>query len=181
MICNTVKYTFQPRVWLGLNIDNNEWSDIEPLKDYRESISYDPNGNILTYDRNGSPSIPGKEEKMDELTYIYYASKNQLRQVTDNPAFSGYYTEDIDNQANPDNYTYDAIGNLKTDHAEGIDNIEWTVYGKIAGIIKDEDKNPATTTDKTSILYTYDASGNRISKTVTPSSGNAVNSIVLKG
>src|SRR5690606_37285811 len=47
------------QVYKGLNIANNEWSDIEPLKDYREYISYDPNGNILTYDRNGSPSIPG--------------------------------------------------------------------------------------------------------------------------
>jgi YD repeat-containing protein len=70
------------------------------------------------------------------------------------------------------NYTYDAIGNLKTDISEGITNISWSVYGKILQINK---------ADGTVIKYTYDAGGNRISKTangkstwyVRDASGNA--------
>jgi YD repeat-containing protein len=135
------------------------------LDDYKETITYDPNGNIFTYMRNGSPSIPGKLPQMDDLNYNYIAGKNQLRQVTDNPAYSGNYTEDIDTQTDPNNYTYDAIGNLKTDLAEGIQNIEWTVYGKIASISKTVGGNDIQ------ISYTYDASGNRITKKITPETG----------
>jgi YD repeat-containing protein len=43
------------------------------------------------------------------------------------------------------------------DHAAGIDRVSWTVYGKIASVVK---------SDGTTIAYTYDVSGNRISKTV---------------
>lgn len=81
------------------------------------------------------------------------------------------YKVDIDNQSAL-NYTYDRIGNLVRDNSEGIKNIEWTVYGKISRIEKDEDKNFATTSDITVIEYLYDVSGNRISKTVTPSTGS---------
>ena len=124
------------------------------LDDYKEAISYDPNGNILTYNRNGT-TTGGKPLSMDNLTYNYNAATNQLNHVQD-PVAATNYTEDIDGQS-ADNYTYDAIGNLKTDVAEGITGagITWTVYGKIASINKNGNI----------ISYTYDASGNRISKT----------------
>jgi RHS repeat-associated protein len=109
---------------------------------------------------------------MDNLTYGYNTTggvlqNNKLRHVKDAVGNSNY-TEDIDNQ-DDDNYKYDAIGNLIIDKAEGMYDpasptsamIEWTVYGKIASITKI--KAGVTTT----INYTYDASGNRISKTVT--------------
>ena len=68
----------------------------------------------------------------------------------------------FDNQ-NSDNYHYDEIGNLVKDISEGIDKITWTVYGKIASIEK---------SGGTNIFYTYDPSGNRISKLVQRSSGD---------
>jgi YD repeat-containing protein len=43
------------------------------------------------------------------------------------------------------------------DTQEGISNIDWNVYGKIKSITK---------TNGTIISYSYDASGNRVSKTV---------------
>ena len=65
---------------------------------------------------------------------------------------TGDYTEDIDDQPSTTNYTYDAIGNLKTD---GAMTISWNVYGKIGSIAKSSG----------TISYVYDAAGNRISKT----------------
>jgi len=92
---------------------------------------------------------------MDQLTYHYKTGTNQLDHVTDLvPAAN--YSIDIDNQQVL-NYTYDQIGNLTKDVAEGIAQIDWTVYGKIARIQK---------SNGTVITYTYDAGGNRISKSV---------------
>ena len=83
-------------------------------------------------------------------------------------SFSAYSPEDIDSHTSltaaqvlaersdwktTDNYQYDAIGNLTKDVKEGITNISWTVYGKIASITKEGNIN---------LEYTYDAAGNRI-------------------
>ena len=131
---------------------DNAWNGLAKVNDYKETVSYDPNGNILSYLRNGT-TAGSPPLAMDNLTYNYYAGANQLNNVND-AVGSSNYTEDIDNQSSG-NYTYDAIGNLKTDNAEGITNISWTVYGKISSISKNGN----------AITYTYDASGNRITKT----------------
>jgi len=136
------------------------WASLNKLSDFKEDISYDPNGNILTYNRNGNSTFAGKPLAMDNLTYNYKPNSNKLDSIGDNPANTSNYTEDIDNQT-AGNYDYDAIGNLTKDNAEGITNIEWTVYGKISKITKN---------DGSVINYTYDASGNRISKAVTKNS-----------
>jgi RHS repeat-associated protein len=138
-------------------------------ENYKERVTYDPNGNIKTYLRNGT-TIGGTPLQMDNFDYSYNTTagqlqNNKLRHVKDAIAATNY-TEDVDNQ-NDDNFKYDAIGNLVQDKAEGIydpanpqkNMIEWTVYGKISSITKI--KNGTTT-----IKYTYDASGNRISKYV---------------
>ena len=136
----------------GLNTTTNTWTPVA-LPDYKESISYDANGNILTYDRYGNKAMPNKQ--MDSLTYSYKTGTNKLDFIKDDIAAANY-DNDIDNQS-IDNYDYDAIGNLVKDSAGGIQNISWSVYGKIAVITKP---------DGTTINYTYDVTGNRISKTV---------------
>jgi uncharacterized protein RhaS with RHS repeats len=83
---------------------------------------------------------------------------NKLNHVRDQVS-SGNYSADIDNQSS-NNYTYDRIGNLIKDVAEGIDAIHWTVYGKIKKIVK---------SNGTIITYAYDAGGNRTSKEVSAS------------
>ena len=133
--------------------NNTDWSDITKLTtgDYQERVSYDGNGNILTYKRNGNAAQP----EMDKLAYSYKPGTNQLDHVYDTvPA--GNYDVDIDAQA-AGNYEYDRIGNLVKDNKEGITRVSWTVYGKISRIVKG---------DSVDICYTYGPDGNRISKTV---------------
>ena len=144
----------------GLNNTNNTFTSPVRTNDYHEEVSYDPNGNIKTYKRNGSTA--SSSQSMDQLTYFYNKDagnnllNNKLRHVTDDFGYGNPAIGDIGTQS-PDNYTYDPIGNLIGDNAEGISNIIWTVYGKIKSITK---------TNGTVISYTYDATGNRISKTV---------------
>ncbi|MBO9204000.1 MULTISPECIES: RHS repeat domain-containing protein [Niastella] len=134
------------------------------MQDYQEDITYDGNGNIFTYKRNGN--IAGNYP-MDDLTYRYNLNSdgklvnNKLRSVKDD-ALDGAYGTDIKTQPNLDNYRYDQIGNLIKDEKEGIDPISWTVYGKISQLTKNGQN----------IQYAYDAAGNRISKLVTGSGNN---------
>lgn len=131
------------------------WSNITMLSDFQERVSYDPNGNILGYKRNGNSTFAGKPLSMDSLNYSYLMGTNRLDHVSDNVPVANYST-DIDIQSGG-NYDYDAIGNLIKDNAEGIVSVSWTVYGKISRIVK---------IDGTNISYTYDPYGNRISKVV---------------
>ncbi|BDD12865.1 hypothetical protein FUAX_52970 (plasmid) [Fulvitalea axinellae] len=62
-------------------------------------------------------------------------------------------------QTDPDNYVYDEIGNLLEDKAAKV-RIDWLPDGKVARVRKTLDAGEQVT------LFAYDASGNRISKTV---------------
>ncbi len=138
------------------NATNSFTTTAQPTSAYKETISYDPNGNIKHYLRNGDAArLP-----MDNMIYTYKPGTNQLDKVVDGAAdvttnYDKY--NDIKQGQTNGNYQYDAIGNLTSDISEGISNIEWSVYGKITKIEK---------TNGTQILYTYDPSGNRISKSV---------------
>jgi RHS repeat-associated protein len=164
------------QAYKGLDAAANKWNAIS-IDDYKENTSYDPNGNILSYKRNGALT----RLSMDDMAYSYKPNTNQLDKVVDaaadasDPDYPKY--NDI-KRIQPDgstagqvngNYKYDAIGNLVNDISEGIYDpadpakpmIEWTVYGKIKKITKI--KAGVTTV----IDYNYDAAGNRISKKVT--------------
>ncbi|HWV69431.1 RHS repeat-associated core domain-containing protein, partial [Chitinophaga sp.] len=135
----------------NLNATTNTWAPIA-VQDFGETISYDPNGNILSYNRNGNQTWGGKPLLMDNLQYHYIPGKNQLTSIADNVPETNY-ANDIDNQSD-NNYLYDGIGNLVHDEQAGID-VEWNIYGKIKQIKKK---------DNSTIVYTYDVAGNRISK-----------------
>jgi RHS repeat-associated protein len=140
------------QVFKGLSISSNTWVP-SPLTDFKESITYDANGNILTYDRNGNKSFANKPLEMDKLIYNYKTGTNQLLSIRDAVDPLNYDNDIDDQQAN--NYGYDAIGNLVKDVANGIDSIKWTAYGRISRIKK---------SDGVIISYSYDIAGNRISK-----------------
>lgn len=139
---------FQP---LGA-ITSNNLSTATATTKYQEVISYDPNGNILTYNRKNDAGA-----QMDQLTYNYDAIKrNQLKQVQD-AVGNTVNTQDIDNQIHLINYKYDNIGNLIRDEQENLD-ISWTPTGKISSIIQN--------TKNQKLIFAYDPMGNRISKAV---------------
>lgn len=118
-------------VWQNLDLVNNEWQSGSPLTDYHTAYTYDANGNLTTLLRNGASSV---NTAMDDLTYHYISGTNRLDHV-DDAVSSGNYPNDIDDQG-AGNYDYDAIGNLIRDNAEGIANIEWTVYGKVKKVTR---------------------------------------------
>lgn len=129
------------------------WTGLRKTTDYAENITYDPNGNILSYLRNGV-NADGRPLTMDNLQY-QYTGLNRLGHVVDSIPDSDY-EDDLDSQLSG-NYSYDAIGNLIGSKKDGIASVKWTVYGKIAEIVK---------SDSTHIKYTYDVTGNRISKAI---------------
>jgi len=138
---NPVGYTYhydqlnrlkKMRQYNGLTGTSWDRSNITP--NYQENITYDGNGNILTYGRNGDSSITA--QTIDSLTYNYNYNytgsqlvNNKLNYIHDAITSSGYNL-DLRNQTNTTNYQYDAIGNLITDVYSGITNIDWTVYNK---------------------------------------------------
>ncbi|MFX3626075.1 MAG: RHS repeat-associated core domain-containing protein [bacterium] len=140
----------------SIDLANNTWyTGATALSQYRNTFTYDANGNILTQNRNGSEQ---SGLGLDSLTYHYYANTNKLEYVTD-VVNAANYADDIDNQSAA-NYTYDAIGNLISDAAEEIDSIQWNVYGKISRIVR----TPSST--KPNLSFGYGPGGNRVMKRV---------------
>jgi RHS repeat-associated protein len=125
------------------NVFNGAWAAPDR---YKETFSYDPNGNITFLNRNGETGSP-----IDQLEYVYNSpdDNNRLGRVDDN---SG---SDEGLKKGTANYHYDAIGNLETDSEEGIITpIKWTVYGKVSKATK----------GATTIEYKYDGMGHRVVK-----------------
>ncbi len=64
--------------WTNFDYPNFKWPAGIASNKWEEDITYDANGNILTYIRRGSSPVG-----MDSLTYNYYRNKNQLGWVND--------------------------------------------------------------------------------------------------
>ncbi len=154
------------------HIDGRVW-DADPISNYGERISYDANGNILTYLRSGT-TANSRPLAMDNLTYNYnrdvngHLLNNKLRHINDAVPAGNYPAQegdpqDIDDQP-AENYTYDAIGNLVADQTQNLKRINWTVYGKMASISKGGSQG---------LGYAYDPGGNRITKTSTVADGTS--------
>ena len=136
----------------NLSAVTNSWGAASAAT-YSEAFSYDQNGNIMKATRNGNQA---GSLAMDDLTYKYIAGTNKLDHVED-AVTSDPYSSDIGTQSD-DNYDYDSSGNLIKDAAEGISQIDWMTSGKVKGVIFNN--------GKPNLLFKYDATGRRISKTV---------------
>ncbi|MBX7224462.1 MAG: hypothetical protein K1X55_00395 [Chitinophagales bacterium] len=162
-------YTHNPTILGGL------------METHKANYTYDGNGNLLTLNRWALHDDTKAMQQMDALEYHY----GRYSEDGHNKLFNNrlYYVNDYQNQHDFEgdidtrtgafdefitgtqleapfgaNYTYDAIGNMTKDEAEGIDDIQWTVYGKIDSITYDPSKNKPNT------RFIYDATGNRIAK-----------------
>ena len=141
---------------------------------FQESFTYDQNGNIKTLSRKNNTGT-----LFDQLSYQYeknivgtntYLVNNKINQVQD-LITSGIVSGEILNQTNPNNYIYDAIGNLIKDESENLENIDWDVYGKIKTIKKVEPFSIFTTggyhtANQQTFTYVYDAMGQRVKKII---------------
>ena len=144
-LLNSYKYDQLNRLtkmntYKGLNAQTNNWNAIA-IDDYGEEISYDANGNIQTYKRNGS----GNNLNLNNYSYTYQDGTNKLISLKNS----------VDNKVAA--YGYDAIGNVTKDEKQNVLNNTWNVYGKLQKVEKKDGKI---------ITYSYDAGGNRISKVV---------------
>jgi len=147
-------------VYRNLNQVINQWDTLNASKDYNERVKYDPNGNITNYLRYGNSA-----RVMDSLTYNYVSNSNKLQFIRDTVDQGRWLYTDIDNQQS-NNYVYDQIGNLTKDRDANnvLDSIKWNVYGKIVEI--DRVPIPFGNNNSSTIKYTYDAAGNRISQAI---------------
>lgn len=166
----------------NLDMANNTWQTTGgATTDYKVDVSYDANGNILSLDRKAVIPATGSDNKMDEMTYFYATiskgfakNTNKLRAVRDagdnsvTTAFDDIKTGQDTSMTDP-NYQYDEIGNLIKDKSEEIDNIEWTVYGKVKKVIRTD---ASTLGD---LEFKYDANGNRIAKISKPDGSSVEN------
>jgi len=142
-------------------ISGATWDATSRSEDYKEIVTYDGNGNILTYRRNGTlTGASPTAQIIDELKYNYNRDingrlkNNRLVYVQDTVATgTSGYANDINTQTSS-NYAYDAIGNSIKDIQADITNTDWNIYGKITTLYKSTGN----------IVFTYDAGGNRVSK-----------------
>jgi RHS repeat-associated protein len=140
--------------------------------DFSENIAYgDKNGNIQNVQRKGI--MPGVNQGVviDNLQYSYGTAAdpyvNQLSRVDELANFAGNgQLNDFKDGANPagsNDYIYDSNGNLVQDQNKGITD------GGLGGIVYNYMNKPVSVTiaGKSQIQYIYDATGTKISKTVT--------------
>jgi hypothetical protein len=112
------------------------WSAVTVGKIFNEDVTYDGNGNILTYKRSGSKATDANPFDMDNLSYLYSRDasgglvNNRLQQFIEGITHSAY-TNDLKNGQRAQNYKYDEIGNLVSDVQAGVDVISWNLFGKI--------------------------------------------------
>jgi RHS repeat-associated protein len=164
-----------------INITNNAFGTTTYNGRYNNRFTYDENGNIASQVRKNQAGTT-----FDSLTYRYNKdsqgrkTQNRLYHVNDTIT-ANVMSDDIDNEGvfnsaistinTKNNYSYDNIGNLVRDSAEGIVTIDWTVYGKIKSITHRTGYYKMSGTDTVrppDLLFNYDASGNRISKVSKP-------------
>ncbi len=140
----------------GTNMTNGtySWSGAASSLDYRNTYTYDRNGNIKSLFRNGH----GTNRAMDDLTYHYVTNTNRLNRVTESSSTMDVnFTEDIDYGQLANNYQYDNLGQILQDVKEGKTYV-WTRADKKLKSITPSDGNFPL------IEFVYNPFGQRIVK-----------------
>ncbi|NHA06753.1 RHS repeat-associated core domain-containing protein, partial [Mucilaginibacter sp. HC2] len=120
-------------------------------------ITYDMMGNItaLKRDKANTP--------VDQLSYTYTTGTNTLQSVTDATA------NDYGQMHGTTSYTYDGNGNLLTDNSKGITGISYNLLNL-----------PQAITGK-STTYTYDATGQKLSRLINTAKTDYISGIQYDG
>jgi RHS repeat-associated protein len=149
----------------------NGGSWAQDKKDFTVSnLSYDANGNIKSMWQKGM--IGTKIDTLDRLNYTYLANSNKLAAVADpNPAktASAKLGDFIDGSNSGNDYFYDGNGNMVADSNKHISSIIYN-HLNLPSVI--------TIAGKGTITYLYDATGNKLSKTVLDNTGGPSKTIV---
>lgn len=136
------------------------------------NTAYDGNGNILQMQQWGL-KISGSVQ-IDNLSYSYQTNSNKLAKVTDANNDPNTKLGDFKDGSNigTDDYSYDANGNMNLDNNKAISSITYNHLNLPQTI---------TVTGKGTISYTYDASGNKLQKTVTETGQPVKTTLYLAG
>ena len=134
--------------------------------DYDMSATYDDSGNMDQVTRYADG------DKIDEIDYDYEAGTHRLSKVKelsgDQENTQGFH----DKNDMITEYTYDAMGNMTSDQNKEITNIVYNHLQLVESIVFG---------DGTTIAYTYDAGGSRLSKTITDGGGNELGKVDYAG
>jgi RHS repeat-associated protein len=138
--------------------------------DYSVSgLYYDANGNIGEMTQRGPGLVSGAAAPvdMDVLSYSYASNSNRLLRVTDNNSSAQTTAPDFrDGNTNGDDYDYDGNGNLTIDRNKDITTpVTYSWHNKPVTI---EVNNKGT------LVYLYDALGNKLRKTTIEQSGTKI-------
>jgi RHS repeat-associated protein len=137
------------------------------------NLTYDANGNILSMNQSGLKLT--SSSLIDQLTYSYQANSNKLSQVADaaNDSLSILGDFHYKGTKQATDYGYDGNGSLTHDNNKGIDTILYN-YLNLPQQVHMKGKG--------NILYTYDATGNKLSKQIIDSlSRHATTTLYLGG
>ncbi len=121
-------------------------------------LKYDANGNILFMNQNGF-KVGYPTNPIDLLTYSYQPNSNKLSGVVDAANDSASTLGDFHYKPSTkgsSDYTYDGNGNLTQDANKGV-NIDYNYMNLPADVSKGINGT---------VLYSYDAFGNKLSKVV---------------
>ena len=145
-------------------LNSNSFSKAAGINFSVSGMSYDVNGNILNMNQKGWKL--GGSVTIDSLAYGYNTNSNRLNYVTDRSNDSttklGDFREFVTNTSQ--DYTYDGNGNLVSDANKKILSVTYNHLNLPAEI------NVATGSSEIgasrSVLYLYDATGNKLQKIV---------------
>ncbi|HRJ35714.1 MAG TPA: hypothetical protein PK610_06985, partial [Flavobacteriales bacterium] len=132
-------------------VSGNSWSTGTSTTDYQTTYKYDANGNIEELKRRAVGLL------MDDLAYSYVPNTNRLDKVDDLAGATPTISDDIEGIQSNGNYTYTAIGELKSDAQENIADITWRVDGKVRRVTRN-------IAGKVEMEFEYDAFGRRVLK-----------------
>jgi len=129
-------------------------------ENHLSNVTYDKNGNIETLDRRGKAENSNSYPLWDDLSYTY--SGNKLQGVVDSAPATDKHLGFNDGNNSSSDFTYDVNGNMTVDNNKGITSIAYNHLNLPTSVVFGSTGQ---------IDYIYDATGIKLRKTVTQTTG----------